>query len=77
MRNLYQQLLMFLECYLILMYVSLIHSSMWCSRKAASSNARTKIKKPPRPPNAFILYRRAKQPGIVASHQGITNNEVS
>ncbi|GBC14850.2 mating-type HMG-box protein MAT1-2 [Rhizophagus irregularis DAOM 181602=DAOM 197198] len=45
--------------------------------KAASSNAKTKIKKPPRPPNAFILYRRAKQPGIVARHQGITNNEVS
>ncbi|RIB25509.1 putative HMG box protein, partial [Gigaspora rosea] len=31
----------------------------------------------PRPPNAFILYRRAKQPGIVAKNQGITNNEVS
>jgi hypothetical protein len=45
--------------------------------KASSSNAKTKIKKPPRPPNAFILYRRAKQPGIVATHQGITNNEVS
>jgi len=45
--------------------------------KATSSNAKTKIKKPPRPPNAFILYRRAKQPGIVARHQGITNNEVS
>ncbi|CAG8557160.1 8211_t:CDS:2 [Funneliformis caledonium] len=45
--------------------------------KAASSNAKTKVKKPPRPPNAFILYRRAKQPGIVARHQGITNNEVS
>ncbi|RGB24144.1 hypothetical protein C1646_611283, partial [Rhizophagus diaphanus] len=34
-------------------------------------------KKPPSPPNAFILYRRAKQPGIIARHQGITNNEVS
>ncbi|CAB4428412.1 unnamed protein product [Rhizophagus irregularis] len=45
--------------------------------KAASSNAKTKIKKPPRPPNAFILYRRAKQPGILTRHQGITNNEVS
>ncbi|CAG8711625.1 21375_t:CDS:2 [Cetraspora pellucida] len=36
-----------------------------------------KIKKPPRPPrppNAFILYRRAKQPQIVAQHQGISNN---
>ncbi|POG58873.1 hypothetical protein GLOIN_2v1434995, partial [Rhizophagus irregularis DAOM 181602=DAOM 197198] len=30
-----------------------------------------------RPPNAFILYRRAKQPGILTRHQGITNNEVS
>ncbi|CAI2165120.1 18350_t:CDS:2 [Funneliformis geosporum] len=45
--------------------------------KASSSNSKTKVKKPPRPPNAFILYRRAKQPGIVARHQGITNNEVS
>ncbi|CAG8718401.1 479_t:CDS:1, partial [Acaulospora morrowiae] len=36
-----------------------------------------KIKKPPRPPNAFILYRRAKQPSIVALHHGISNNDVS
>ncbi|CAG8433052.1 8594_t:CDS:2 [Diversispora eburnea] len=36
-----------------------------------------KPKKPPRPPNAFILYRRSKQPGIVAANEGITNNEVS
>ncbi|CAJ0921605.1 9639_t:CDS:2 [Entrophospora sp. SA101] len=27
-----------------------------------------KAKKPPRPPNAFILYRRAKQPAIVAKN---------
>ncbi|CAG8527232.1 2502_t:CDS:1 [Acaulospora morrowiae] len=45
--------------------------------KATSANSKTKVKKPPRPPNAFILYRRAKQPGIVAKNQGITNNEVS
>ncbi|CAG8685881.1 31959_t:CDS:1 [Gigaspora margarita] len=45
--------------------------------KTTSTNSKTKIKKPPRPPNAFILYRRAKQPGIVAKNQGITNNEVS
>ncbi|PKK77644.1 hypothetical protein RhiirC2_808382 [Rhizophagus irregularis] len=62
MRNLYQQLLMFLECYLILTDVRPPHSL---------------FHKPPRPPNAFILYRRAKKPGILTRHQGITNNEVS
>jgi hypothetical protein len=36
-----------------------------------------KPKKPPRPPNAFILYRRSKQPDIVAKNEGISNNEVS
>jgi len=36
-----------------------------------------KPKKPPRPPNAFILYRRSKQPDIVAQNEGISNNEVS
>ncbi|RHZ89804.1 hypothetical protein Glove_9g249 [Diversispora epigaea] len=45
--------------------------------KASNTNSKVKVKKPPRPPNAFILYRRAKQPGIVAKNQGITNNEVS
>ncbi|CAG8474151.1 18811_t:CDS:1 [Acaulospora morrowiae] len=39
--------------------------------------AKTKQKKPPRPPNAFILYRRSKQSDIVAANEGITNNEVS
>lgn len=39
--------------------------------------AKTKQKKPPRPPNAFILYRRSKQSDIVATNKGITNNEVS
>ncbi|CAG8840259.1 41755_t:CDS:2, partial [Gigaspora margarita] len=34
-------------------------------------------KKPPRPPNAFILYRRDKQSKIVAANEGISNNEVS
>ncbi|RIB08649.1 mating type protein MAT-2, partial [Gigaspora rosea] len=34
-------------------------------------------KKPPRPPNAFILYRRSKQQAIVAANEGISNNEVS
>ncbi|CAG8439210.1 7430_t:CDS:1 [Ambispora leptoticha] len=45
--------------------------------KPNANNGKSKVKKPPRPPNAFILYRRAKQPGIVAKNQGITNNEVS
>ncbi|CAG8590740.1 9778_t:CDS:2, partial [Funneliformis mosseae] len=48
------------------------------SKKESTPNGKIpKVKKPPRPPNAFILYRRAKQPTIVAQHQGITNNEVS
>ncbi|CAG8507420.1 4247_t:CDS:1 [Acaulospora morrowiae] len=34
-------------------------------------------KSPPRPPNAFILYRKAKQPGIIASHKHLTNAEIS
>jgi len=34
-------------------------------------------KRTPRPPNAFILYRRAKQPGIIASQRSLTNAEVS
>ncbi|CAG8563712.1 865_t:CDS:1 [Paraglomus occultum] len=45
--------------------------------KGNSPNGKSKVKKPPRPPNAFILYRRAKQPAIVAKNAGITNNEVS
>ncbi|KAG9288139.1 hypothetical protein G9A89_000934 [Geosiphon pyriformis] len=36
-----------------------------------------KPKKPPRPPNAFILYRRSKQHQIVAANEGISNNDVS
>src|SRR6266498_3513651 len=48
------------------------------TKKETAPNGKVpKVKKPPRPPNAFILYRRAKQPIIVALHQGITNNEVS
>ncbi|CAG8544337.1 4624_t:CDS:2 [Funneliformis caledonium] len=34
-------------------------------------------KRTPRPPNAFILYRRAKQPAIIASQRSLTNAEVS
>jgi len=34
-------------------------------------------KKPPRPPNAFILYRKDKQKSVQEREVGITNNEVS
>src|ERR1043165_7110027 len=33
--------------------------------------------RPPRPPNAFILYRKAKQPGVVAQDKSLTNAQVS
>ncbi|CAJ0834689.1 2355_t:CDS:2 [Entrophospora sp. SA101] len=44
---------------------------------ANANKANSKPKKTPRPPNAFILYRRAKQPVIVAQNAGISNNDVS
>src|SRR5437762_8345286 len=31
----------------------------------------------PRPPNSFILYRKDKQPEILAKYENISNNEVS
>ncbi|CAG8530721.1 1139_t:CDS:2 [Diversispora eburnea] len=34
-------------------------------------------KRPPRPPNAFILYRREKQPAILATNRHMTNAEIS
>ncbi|CAH1756219.1 10695_t:CDS:2 [Entrophospora sp. SA101] len=34
-------------------------------------------KRPPRPPNAFILYRRARQPAILAAKRHLTNAEIS
>ncbi|CAG8470517.1 6619_t:CDS:2 [Paraglomus brasilianum] len=46
-------------------------------RGGSNTAKTTKPKKPPRPPNAFILYRRSKQPQIVAANEGISNNEVS
>ncbi|KAJ3140713.1 hypothetical protein HDU90_008016 [Geranomyces variabilis] len=36
-----------------------------------------KPRKPPRPANSFILYRRAKQDEVMKSNEGLTNNEVS
>ncbi|CAG8587787.1 1766_t:CDS:1 [Ambispora leptoticha] len=47
------------------------------SPRGGSVSKANKPKKPPRPPNAFILYRRSKQQEIVAANEGITNNEVS
>ncbi|CAG8493473.1 16984_t:CDS:2 [Funneliformis caledonium] len=36
-----------------------------------------KPKRTPRPPNAFILYRKAKQPDVIAHSKNLTNAEVS
>ncbi|CAI2171344.1 8512_t:CDS:1 [Funneliformis geosporum] len=36
-----------------------------------------KPKRTPRPPNAFILYRKAKQPDVIAQSNNLTNAEVS
>lgn len=40
-------------------------------------HAEGKKNKIPRPPNAYILYRRDHQGGIAAKHPGIKNNEIS
>ncbi|CAG8533811.1 11088_t:CDS:2 [Funneliformis caledonium] len=47
------------------------------TQRAGAVAKAQKPKKPPRPPNAFILYRRSKQPDIVKNNEGISNNEVS
>ncbi|CAG8560516.1 13645_t:CDS:1, partial [Racocetra fulgida] len=46
------------------------------STKARKPRAR-KPKRTPRPPNAFILYRKNKQPDVVAQDKSLTNAEVS
>jgi hypothetical protein len=46
-------------------------------KKLPGSSKMQPEKRPPRPPNAFILYRRAKQPGILATHRNLTNAEIS
>lgn len=46
-----------------------------CFTEAPESSP--KEKNPPRPPNAFILYRKAKQAEIIAHNPGISNNDVS
>ncbi|KAJ2685332.1 hypothetical protein IWW39_004332 [Coemansia spiralis] len=37
----------------------------------------TKPKRTPRPPNAFILYRKAKQAEVIRDHPGVSNKDVS
>ncbi|CAG8503993.1 4770_t:CDS:2 [Ambispora leptoticha] len=37
----------------------------------------TIAKQPPRPPNAFILYRQAKQPALIQADKHLTNAQVS
>jgi len=46
-------------------------------KKLPGSSKMQPEKRPPRPPNAFILYRRAKQPAILATHRNFTNAEIS
>ncbi|PVU89430.1 hypothetical protein BB559_005100 [Furculomyces boomerangus] len=36
-----------------------------------------KQKRTPRPPNAFILYRKDKQESVIKSHSGVSNKEIS
>ncbi|CAG8522735.1 8947_t:CDS:2 [Cetraspora pellucida] len=57
-------------------------SASMCGVVAPTNKAIYKIckkapKRPPRPPNAFILYRREKQSEIMAKFPGYINNEVS
>ncbi|GBC08475.1 hypothetical protein RclHR1_08140004 [Rhizophagus clarus] len=47
------------------------------NKKLPGSSKMQPEKRPPRPPNAFILYRRAKQPAILAAHRNLTNAEIS
>ncbi|KAJ1668662.1 hypothetical protein EV178_000338 [Coemansia sp. RSA 1646] len=41
------------------------------------SNRVTKPKRTPRPPNAFILYRKAKQAEVIRDNPGVSNKDVS
>ncbi|CAG8717636.1 4187_t:CDS:2, partial [Cetraspora pellucida] len=57
-------------------------SASMCGVVAPTNKAIYKLGKkaqkgPPRPPNAFILYRREKQSEIMTKFPGYTNNEVS
>ncbi|CAG8490967.1 7960_t:CDS:2, partial [Acaulospora colombiana] len=67
---------------------SIFKSSASAVKKGSSNVAATirarqrkprakKPKRTPRPPNAFILYRKDKQPGVVAQSKNLTNAEVS
>lgn len=54
---------------------SYIVSSRKCAGRLQETSSNEK--NPPRPPNAFILYRKSKQAEIVSVHRGISNNDVS
>ncbi|KAI9144158.1 hypothetical protein BKA69DRAFT_916630 [Paraphysoderma sedebokerense] len=41
------------------------------------ASLRSSKKRPPRPPNSYILFRKDKQPEVLAKYGGIANNEVS
>ncbi|CAG8478260.1 19738_t:CDS:2 [Dentiscutata erythropus] len=51
-------------------------SALDVSNSSEKPRAR-KPKRTPRPPNAFILYRKNKQPDVVAQNKNLTNAEVS
>ncbi|KAJ1998027.1 hypothetical protein GGI04_005177, partial [Coemansia thaxteri] len=47
------------------------------SRPPKRTGRSTKPKRTPRPPNAFILYRKAKQSEVIRDHPGVSNKDVS
>ncbi|KAJ2613435.1 hypothetical protein H4S08_002207 [Coemansia sp. RSA 1365] len=47
------------------------------SRTPKRSGRATKPKRTPRPPNAFILYRKAKQAEVIRDNPGVSNKDVS
>ncbi|KAJ1648575.1 hypothetical protein J3B02_003440 [Coemansia erecta] len=47
------------------------------ARPAKRSGRTTKPKRTPRPPNAFILYRKAKQAEVIRDNPGVSNKDVS
>ncbi|KAJ2873388.1 slightly ste11-like protein [Coemansia aciculifera] len=47
------------------------------TRPQKRASRATKPKRTPRPPNAFILYRKAKQAEVIRDHPGVSNKDVS
>lgn len=47
------------------------------AQEAGGRGSKQQTKRTPRPPNAFILYRREKQPAIIAAQRHLSNAQVS